>query len=113
MIKRQARWVRWIAVSSVAYLVAGLLGGPVAAAAELSLAKLKNPDPVPVASVKKHRISRPDQTAAHLWKGTPRSSWPKPGTATVTVPAHGSTKTKAGTLPLRVAPHQGKAGKKA
>lgn len=107
-----ARAARLIAVSLVAYLVASLLGGPVAAAAELSLAKLKNPDPVPVASAKTHRISRPDQTAAHRWKAAPKPSWPKAGTAIVTVPATGSTKTKAGTLSLRVASHQGKAGKK-
>ncbi|WP_436846522.1 RHS repeat domain-containing protein [Streptomyces massasporeus] len=102
-----------MAVSLIAYLVAGLLGGPVAAAAELSLAKLKNPDPVPVESVKKHRISRPDETAERPWKAPAKPSWPKPGTATVTVPAQGSMKTKVGTLPLSVSPHQGKTGKKA
>ncbi|MFJ3235826.1 RHS repeat domain-containing protein [Streptomyces sp. NPDC086787] len=95
----------------MAYLVTSLLGGPVAAAAELSLAKLKNPDPVPVASAKKHRISRPDQAAAHRWTSGSKPSWPKPGTATLTVPARGSTKSAAGTLPLRVALHQGTAGK--
>lgn len=89
-------------MSLVAYLFASLLGGPVAEAAELSLAKLKNPDPVPVASVKKHRIARPDQTASHRWTAT-NPSWPKPGAATVTIPAHGGTKTEAGTLPLRIA----------
>ncbi|MGW4496775.1 hypothetical protein [Streptomyces sp. NPDC004376] len=96
-----------------AYLVAGLLGGPVAAAAELSLTKLKNPDAVHVASVKKHRISRPDQTAAHPWTSASKASWPKGGTAAVVVPASGSTEAEAGSLPLRVALHQDKAAKTA
>ncbi|WSB27164.1 RHS repeat protein [Streptomyces sp. NBC_01788] len=100
--------MRWIAFSLVAYLIASLLGGPVAAAAELSLAKLKHPDPVPVASADKHRLSKPDQTATHRWKAAPRSAWPEPGTATVTVPGSGAVKAKAGTLPLRVASHHGK-----
>ncbi len=64
-IKRQARW---IAVSLVAYLVASLLGGPVAAAAELTLAGAKAPDPVPVSAVQKHHVLRPDRTAGHAWK---------------------------------------------
>ncbi|MFG3589488.1 RHS repeat domain-containing protein [Streptomyces sp. NPDC047990] len=96
----------------MAYLVVGLLGGPVAAAAELSLAKLQRPDPVPVAPAKKHRISRPDQTIAHRWKPAPKGAWPKPGTVTVTVPAHGTTKAEAGSLPLHLAVHHGKADKK-
>ncbi|MGI5440440.1 RHS repeat-associated core domain-containing protein [Streptomyces shenzhenensis] len=105
--------VRWIAFSLVAYLIAGLLSGPVAAAAELSLAKLKKPDPVPVTSAKEHRLTKPDQTAAHRWKAGPKSSWPKPGTATVTVPGRGAATVKAGTFPLRLASHQDKGGKNA
>ncbi|MFI1926297.1 RHS repeat-associated core domain-containing protein [Streptomyces sp. NPDC020377] len=100
-------------MSLVVYLAAGLLGGPVAEAAELSLAKLTNPQPVPVSSAKQHRISRPDETAARRWTAVPTPSWPKPGTATVTVPAGGSTKAEAGALPLSISPHQGTADQKA
>ncbi|RVU15111.1 RHS repeat protein [Streptomyces antnestii] len=98
--------VRWVALSLVAYLVVGLLGAPVAAAAELALAKLKNPDPVPTSTVKKHQLDKPDQTAKHRWKAAPKAVWPHPGTATVKVPARG--KAGADGLPVRV----GRAGGK-
>lgn len=84
-----------------------------AAAAELALASLKNPDPVRVTSVKKHQISRPDQTAARRWNSASQSDWPRPGAVTVAVPARGSARVEAGSLPLHVAQHEGKIGTKA
>ncbi|ATL32942.1 hypothetical protein KY5_7924c [Streptomyces formicae] len=96
------RAVRWIAASLVAYLVAGLLGGPVAAAAELTLARLKNPDPVPTSPVKKQRLAKPDRTAEHRWQAAPKSAWPKAGTATVAVPGAGRAKAAPGKLPVSV-----------
>lgn len=101
-LKQRAHWARWIALSLVAYLVAGLLGAPVAAAAQLALEKLKTPDSVPVSEVEKHHISRPDQTAQHAWKAAAKPDWPKPGTAAVDVPDTGVAKTEAGTLPVRL-----------
>ncbi|MGX1907437.1 RHS repeat domain-containing protein [Streptomyces phaeochromogenes] len=86
----------------MAYLVVGLLGGPVAAAAELSLAKLRKPDPVPTSTVKKQKLSKPDQTARHPWKGAPKVSWPKTGTAVVAVPKSGTATVAAGDLPVRL-----------
>ncbi|WP_405535280.1 RHS repeat domain-containing protein [Streptomyces canus] len=97
----RARWARWIAASLVAYLVASLLGGPVAAAAELTLARLKNPDPVPVSGPSKHRISRPDHAAGRAWSASSKASWPRPGVTTVNLAAD-APETKAGTLPLRM-----------
>ncbi|MFJ6650472.1 RHS repeat domain-containing protein [Streptomyces sp. NPDC091290] len=99
-----------MAVSLVAYLVASLLGGPVAAAAELSLAKLKNPDPVPTSSVKSKKLHKPDEAAQHAWKA-PKAAWPKPGKATVELPARG--KAEAGSLPVQIGPAHPKTAKSA
>ncbi|MFE0173687.1 RHS repeat domain-containing protein [Streptomyces sp. NPDC059002] len=96
------RAVRWVAVSLVAYLVAGLLGGPVAAAAELTLAKLGNPDPVPTSPVKKQPLAKPDRTAEHRWKAAPKTAWPKAGTVTVAVPKAERAAADPGTLPVSV-----------
>ncbi|MFE4674253.1 RHS repeat domain-containing protein [Streptomyces sp. NPDC056723] len=93
----------------MAYLVAGLLGAPVAAAAELALTKLKNPDPVPTSTAKKHQLDKPDQTAKHRWKGAPKTAWPPVGTATVTVP--GTGKATANGLPIHVGPADKKTAK--
>ena len=98
--------MKWIAVSLVAYLVAGVLGGPVAAAAELSLARLKKPAPVPTSSVKGKELSKPDEAGRHAWKGAPKAAWPRPGKASVRLSPGG--KVAAGNLPLRI----GKAGSK-
>ncbi|MFB7917372.1 RHS repeat domain-containing protein [Streptomyces sp. NPDC056061] len=94
------RAARWVALSLVAYLLASLLGGPVAAAAELSLAGLKKPDPVPTSEVKKHRISRPDRTAGRSAKDEREAAWPKAATVTVALPAEGTAEA-AGT-PVRI-----------
>ncbi|MEV8320430.1 RHS repeat-associated core domain-containing protein [Streptomyces sp. NPDC059900] len=91
--------------------MAGLLGGPVAAAAELTLAQLKKPDPVPTSAVKKHHISRPDQTAKHRWRHAPKATWPKEGTASITVPTSGRTTAEPGTLPISIGRAQTKAAK--
>ncbi|MFF4148289.1 RHS repeat domain-containing protein [Streptomyces sp. NPDC001698] len=84
----------------MAYLVASLLGGPVAAAAELSLAKLKKPDPVPTLQVKGKALRKPDEAGQHAWKATPKAAWPRPGKATVQLSPGGEV--AAGSLPLRI-----------
>jgi RHS repeat-associated protein len=80
------RRLRLLAVSLIGYLLAGLLSGPVAAASELSLDKLRKPDPVPVKPVTQRTAPKPDQTAKSIWKKAPRSTWPQPVTATTDVP---------------------------
>nr|BFD88601.1 RHS repeat-associated core domain-containing protein [Streptomyces sp. Xyl84] len=91
----------------MAYLVASLLGGPVAAAAELSLAKLKKPNPVPTSRVTSKDLRKPDEAGQHAWKASPKASWPRPGKATVQLDQGG--KVAAGSLALRI----GRAGAKA
>ncbi|MFJ1917416.1 RHS repeat domain-containing protein [Streptomyces sp. NPDC088147] len=91
-----------MALSLVAYLVAGLLGAPVAAAAELELLKLKKPDPVPTSTVKEHTVSRPDQTKQSPSKGTRTSAWPGAGTTQMDVPPTGVAKGRAGSLPVKL-----------
>ncbi|WP_415949940.1 RHS repeat domain-containing protein [Streptomyces sp. KLOTTS4A1] len=99
------RRARIIALLLVAYLVAGLLGGPIAAAAELELRKLQEPDPVPVSAVKGHKLNKPDETKKHPFRPDTRASWPTPGMAVVPVgesprkPGRG----KAGSLPVAAA----------
>ncbi|MEV8346462.1 RHS repeat domain-containing protein [Streptomyces niveus] len=102
MVNRRARAARWIALSLITYLVAGLLGGPVAAAAELDLLKLNQPDPVPTSPVKEHKISRPDQTDRHARQRAPKSAWPKAGTARADIPGAKGEKRRAGSLPVKV-----------
>ncbi len=89
-------------MSLVAYLVAGLLGGPVAAAAELELLKVKKPDPVPTSAVTEHEISRPDQTRRNTPEGTRSRAWPAAGTTQMDVPRSGKAKGRAGSLPVRL-----------
>ncbi|MEU3049369.1 hypothetical protein ABZ705_23155 [Streptomyces sp. NPDC006984] len=90
----------------VAYLMAGLLGGPMAAAAELELRKLTKPDPVPVTEVKGKGLNKPDETAKNPAKPDEKADWPEAGTATAEVPDAGEKpKTaKAGTLPVKLVP---------
>ncbi|MEV0580842.1 RHS repeat-associated core domain-containing protein [Streptomyces sp. NPDC050392] len=76
----------------------GLLGGPVAAAAELHLLKLSTPDPVPTTEVKQRKVSLGDEASEHAWKSPPKVSWPAPQTVNVDVPATG--RSGAGTLPI-------------
>ncbi|MFF5344090.1 RHS repeat domain-containing protein [Streptomyces althioticus] len=69
------------------YLAISLLGGPVAAAAELTLPDLKAPDPVPTAKVKPHKLSQPAQMPPS--KVAPKAKWPSVGSTTVTLPEKG------------------------
>ncbi|MFI1592141.1 RHS repeat domain-containing protein [Streptomyces halstedii] len=78
----------------------GLLSGPVAVAAGLSLLKLQDPDPVPTEQVKEQKPTKPDQTAQRPWK-RPTVTWPKAGTATSELSASG-TLVKAGSLPVQL-----------
>ncbi|MEE1797564.1 RHS repeat protein [Streptomyces sp. JV176] len=87
----------------MAYLVVGLLGAPVAAAAELDLLKLKKPDPVSTSAAAKHRLTRPDLTSRQDVEHV-KGSWPKPGTARISVPRSGAGKGRAGSLPVQLGP---------
>ncbi|MCX5160038.1 RHS repeat protein [Streptomyces sp. NBC_00264] len=93
-----------IALSLVAYLLLALLGGPVAAAADLELQKLKKPDPVPVSDVVRHALDKPDETAQHRWKPNAKAHWPKAGSAMLDMPTIGkrSKTTTAGSLPVAI-----------
>ncbi|MEV7087929.1 RHS repeat-associated core domain-containing protein [Streptomyces sp. NPDC093085] len=97
------RTVRWVALSLVVYLVVGLLGGPVAAAAELDLLGLKKPEPVPTAAATQRTLARPDQTARHNGE-TAKGAWPKPGTTRISVPRTrgGTGRGHAGSLPVQL-----------
>ncbi|MEI7033502.1 RHS repeat-associated core domain-containing protein [Streptomyces pratensis] len=97
---RTRRRARPIAAVLTAFLFAGLLGGPVAAAAELDLLGLGKPEPVPTGEVKKKGSGKPDQTARHPWK-KPKAAWPEPGTATPVLRVDGAS-VKAGSLPVSV-----------
>ncbi|MFJ3595384.1 RHS repeat domain-containing protein [Streptomyces sp. NPDC090126] len=92
----------------MAHLLAGLLGGPIAAAADLELRKLQQSNPVPVSAVKGKQLNKPDETANHALKPDTKATWPTPGTATVeVVKASGKqARSKAGSVPITV--QQGK-----
>ncbi|MFF2852017.1 RHS repeat domain-containing protein [Streptomyces sp. NPDC058001] len=102
--------MRCIAASLAAYLLLGLLGGPVAAAAELGLRTLKKPDPVPTSAAKAQKINRPDQTAEHAWRPTAEADWPTPATGTIAVPQDGEATATVGSLPVRLAQTGAKRG---
>jgi RHS repeat-associated protein len=84
--------VRGVAVTVVTYLAIGMLSEPVAAAADLALRELRDPDPVPTASVQPHKLDRPDQAAQRAWKSAPKVTWPKAGSAIVSLPRTGLAK---------------------
>lgn len=105
-MRRVERRVRLLAVALVGFLFASLLAGPVAAAAELHLEKLRASDPVPTSEAKKQPSSLRDATLRHPWK-KPEVNWPKPGTATARLSGTGPL--RAGSLPVRVGPASGKA----
>ncbi|WP_437033521.1 RHS repeat domain-containing protein [Streptomyces sp. enrichment culture] len=100
-------------MSLVAYLLAGLLGGPIAAAAELELRKLKQPDPVPVSAVKGRKLNKLDEAAKHTFKPDTKATWPAAGSTTIKVTDAGGkqTQSKAGSVPVEVEP--GKNSRKA
>ncbi|MEV1092860.1 RHS repeat domain-containing protein [Streptomyces microflavus] len=94
------RRARLIATALAAFLFVGLLGGPIAAAADLDLLRLEKPDPVPTGEVAKQVSSKPDQAAQRLWK-SPKVAWPEPGIATPSLRENGAS-VKAGSLPVSV-----------
>jgi RHS repeat-associated protein len=102
-------WARLVALSLSALLLTGLIGGPVAAAAQLKLEKLGRPDPVPVTEVKGRPLDKPDETAKNRWKPDTRTAWPTPGTAVTAAPAPGAkaAPVKAGSLPVRLTAAEG------
>ncbi|CAM5740059.1 putative protein OS=Streptomyces microflavus OX=1919 GN=Smic_45670 PE=4 SV=1 [Streptomyces microflavus] len=65
---RVRRRARLIAIALAAFLFVGLLGGPIAAAADLNLLRLEKPDPVPTGEVAKQVSLKPDQAAQRPWK---------------------------------------------
>lgn len=101
-VNRRLRGTRLVALSLAVYLLLGLIGGPVAAAAGLDLLKLEKPDPVSTSAVKSYQLSESDEAARHAWKETPKAVWPKPGTAKADVPKTGSAEVQAGSLPVRL-----------
>lgn len=82
-VVRKKIWFKAIGVLLTSFLFAGLLGAPMAAAAQLALAKLEKPDPVPVQRVPSGAVDSPKAS-----KGKPRTvpvtapdvTWPQPGT---------------------------------
>jgi RHS repeat-associated protein len=103
--------VSGLAVTVAGYLTVGLIGGPVAAAAELTLRELRKPDPVPTAAVQPHKLIRVDQAAQRRWKAAPAVTWPKASRATVTLPQKGLA--KAADPAVRVGKSQRRAAKAA
>ncbi len=93
---------RAIALMLTTYLVAGLLGGPAAAAAELELRNVKQPPPVPVSKVIGTALNKPDETAS---KNDPsdKARWPNPGVAVLDLSegTDGPQEAEAGSLPWR------------
>ncbi|MYW33185.1 RHS repeat protein, partial [Streptomyces sp. SID2119] len=89
-----------MAAGLAAFLLLGLIGGPIAAAADLDLLKLEKPDPVATREVAKQLSSKPDQAARSPWK-SPEVTWPEPGTATPALREDGAP-VKAGSLPVSV-----------
>ncbi len=97
---RSGRRVRSVAATLAAVLFTGLMGAPVAAAAELDLLSLKKPDPVETDEVRTKGPVRPDETSRNRWK-TPEVTWPEADTATSTLTEKGAG-TWTGSLPVRV-----------
>lgn len=103
---RRVTALRAVALSLAVYLLAGLLGAPVAAAAELSLRALAKPDPVPTSPVEPKRLTRPDEAAKHAWKSAPKVTWPAPGSVLASVPR--TERKQAGKLPVTLQRASGK-----
>ncbi|MGW8945713.1 RHS repeat domain-containing protein [Streptomyces koyangensis] len=110
-VGRAPRGIRVIALSLIGYLIAGLLGAPVAAAAELALRDLDKPKPVPVSPVEPQRFAAADEAAKNPWKPDADAAWPSPGSTIATV-AEAQSKAsakRAGSLPVRASAAKGKA----
>lgn len=86
--RRTARF-RTIAILLTSVLFAGLLGAPVAAAAQLALSALKKPNPVPVQRVPSRSADSGAEVKADLPYKAPGVAWPQPGT---TIQALGTSK---------------------
>ncbi|WP_257002699.1 hypothetical protein [Streptomyces albidoflavus] len=110
-VGRTLRGVRVIALSLIGYLIAGLLGAPVAAAAELALRDLDKPKPVPVSPVEPQRFAAADEAAKNPWRPDADASWPTPGStiATVADARSKASAKRAGSLPFRASAAKGKA----
>ncbi|MFI1223148.1 MULTISPECIES: RHS repeat-associated core domain-containing protein [unclassified Streptomyces] len=89
-----------MAATLAAVLFTGLLGAPIAAAAELDLLRLQKPDPVKTREVERRDAAKPDRTAQHPWKKA-ETTWPDAGTATAALRENGAA-AKAGSLPVSV-----------
>ena len=91
------------------FLCSGLLGGPIAAAAELSLQHLDKPNPVDMKRVKGNEAHFPDQAASQRWQ--PKGAhWPKAGTAIGSVRGKDkdAASLRAGSLPVKLSRAKGK-----
>ncbi|RPK93593.1 tRNA nuclease WapA precursor [Streptomyces sp. ADI98-10] len=97
---RLRRRAQPVAATLAALMFAGLLGAPIAAAAELDLLRLQKPDPVKTGEVERRGPAKPDRTARHPWK-KPDVTWPEAGTATSSLRETGA-RVKAGSLPVSV-----------
>ncbi|MFJ5092164.1 RHS repeat domain-containing protein [Streptomyces sp. NPDC088674] len=86
----------------VGLMTAGVIGGPVAAAAELELDHLNKPDPVATASAKKHPLNVKDEVAGNEWHGAKKAAWPKAALTDVRLPAKGRSAVRAGGTPIEV-----------
>ncbi|MEU4178313.1 RHS repeat-associated core domain-containing protein [Streptomyces sp. NPDC026589] len=89
-----------MAATLAAILFTGLLGAPIAAAAELDLSRLRKPDAVKTDEVERRGTAKSDQTARNPWK-KPEVTWPEAGTGTAALSEKGAP-AKAGSLPVSV-----------
>ncbi|WP_236241090.1 RHS repeat domain-containing protein [Streptomyces sp. CC228A] len=102
-----------MAVLLAGILFAGLLGGPVAAASQLALSALNEPDPVPVERVKPGKAEPVDQAKSKAWRGAPKVSWPSAAKVVVPLGASAAKQSAAArsavdALPVRVSKSGGK-----
>nr|WP_261365444.1 RHS repeat-associated core domain-containing protein [Streptomyces sp. 604F] len=110
-VGRTLRGIRVTALSLIGYLIAGLLGAPIAAAAELALRELDKPKPVPVSPVEPQRFAAADEAAKNPWRPDADAAWPTPGStiATVADTQSKASAKRAGSLPFRASAAKGKA----
>ncbi|MBB1254397.1 RHS repeat protein [Streptomyces sp. OF3] len=106
--KRRGGWARGTCAALVGVLFTGLLGAPVAAAAQLSLRGTQQPDPVPTTDVRPSRIDLVDETAERDSRPR-RASWPSVGHATLDMTGKraGDRTGRAGSLPVKLRPRGG------
>ncbi|MFJ6936920.1 RHS repeat-associated core domain-containing protein [Streptomyces sp. NPDC101132] len=99
------RSTRLVSATLAVYLVAGLIGGPVAAAAELKLRDISPMKPVPVSRVSGKALAVKDETHRNTWQPDKSARWPAPGSATLDVAGVGRPPRvkPVGSLPVSVA----------